>query len=144
MKTTIDTYRGYEITFDTEKERFTFSLDEVDYCEKQSFTACKTKIDSYIKENSDFKPFTVINLQGETATIIGKTRSGNFSMVKDDIRILVTGSEEAYWFVFTPEIEFQITNYNSLLEIVNDKRKEAEEYRESIPVKTLKSIKSNY
>ena len=60
MKTKITDYRGWEISFDTDKEKFIAFSDEYDRDEtKVSFAATKKFIDDFLKENEVFKPFTV-------------------------------------------------------------------------------------
>jgi hypothetical protein len=51
----IGTYRGYEITFDSENERFTYNLDPTSWREKQSYAACKKHIDDYLKANASIR-----------------------------------------------------------------------------------------
>ena len=55
---TIENYKGFEISFDTYNEKFTFSIND-DNFSKLSYSACKTKINSYLKENQNFKSFKV-------------------------------------------------------------------------------------
>jgi len=63
MKANIETYRGWEISFDTEYETFHCLSDTYDKeCSKKSYSAIKTWIDTFIKENSEFKPFYIESL----------------------------------------------------------------------------------
>jgi len=63
MKTLIETYRGFEISFDTEKEIFHVQSDNWDTQEnRKSFSSAKTWIDNYIKENIDFHPIVAIKI----------------------------------------------------------------------------------
>lgn len=79
MNVTIETYRGFEIIFNTESERFSFSIDEGSWMEKQSYAACKKNIDDYLKANMDFKPFFARNINGgNTIEIVGIRKDGRF------------------------------------------------------------------
>jgi hypothetical protein len=57
MKVEIEKYRGWQISFDIDKETFYAQSDDHDRGEtKKSFAAAKTYIDEFIKENNTFKP----------------------------------------------------------------------------------------
>lgn len=83
MKTVVDTYRGWEISFDTEKQTFYTVSDHYDRSEtKVTYNAIKTFIDDFIKENNVFKPVFVekMNSWGEkhSAKLIGIRKDGRF------------------------------------------------------------------
>lgn len=60
MRVEIANYRGWEISFDTDKEEFYCLSNEYDNdVNKKSFSASKKYIDDYIKLNKEFKPFFV-------------------------------------------------------------------------------------
>lgn len=59
MTVPIDTYRGYEISFDISNETFTCGLLDWGH-KKQSYAGVKKIIDAHIDENVNFKPFLVI------------------------------------------------------------------------------------
>jgi hypothetical protein len=57
MKIEIENYRGWDISFDTDKETFYAQSDEYDRGEtKKSFASAKQYIDDFIKDNMEFKP----------------------------------------------------------------------------------------
>jgi hypothetical protein len=57
MKIEIENYRGWDISFDTDKETFYAQSDEYDRGEtKKSFASAKQYIDDFIKDNLEFKP----------------------------------------------------------------------------------------
>ena len=58
-KILIETYRGFDIEFDTNCEKFQCICTEDNAKESTSFTAVKKFIDDYKKINQDFKPFLV-------------------------------------------------------------------------------------
>lgn len=60
MKVQIEIYRGWSISFDTEKEIFYCHSDGYDRDEsKKSFAATRRFIDDFIKENETFKPLWI-------------------------------------------------------------------------------------
>ena len=60
MKVEIEIYRGWSISFDTEKETFYCHSEQWDKDEnKKSFASTRKWIDDFIKENEVFKPIWV-------------------------------------------------------------------------------------
>jgi len=85
MNVKIETYRGFEIFFVTDSERFSYSIDTGSWSQKQSYAACKRSIDEYLKENSNFKPFTIQNIyNGSITTITGIRKDGVFVYLDSD------------------------------------------------------------
>lgn len=85
MRTVVENYRGVEIFFDTNDERFSFSFDDGRWNEKQSYSAAKKKIDDYIKETHVFTPFIVSNTRSNsinTLNVISVRKDGDY-MVQD-------------------------------------------------------------
>lgn len=84
MKALIETYRGWEISFDTEKESFYCHSEQYDTEKtKQSYASVKKFIDDFIKENETFKPIVVETLpesynRFEIIKLIGIRRDGRF------------------------------------------------------------------
>jgi hypothetical protein len=62
MRTEVDNYRGWQIFFDTDTEKFTaYSNIHDSEIEKGSYPAVKKGIDDFIKENETFKPITIVS-----------------------------------------------------------------------------------
>ena len=60
MKVFIENYRGWDISFDTDKESFYAQSDEYDVGEtKKSFASAKKYIDDFLKDNLQFQPIWV-------------------------------------------------------------------------------------
>ena len=60
MKAKIEDYRGWEISFDIEEEKFYAQTQEWDKeVEKNSFASAKKYIDDFLKENNRFEPIWV-------------------------------------------------------------------------------------
>ena len=58
-KILIETYRGFDIEFDTNCEKFQCVCTEENVKESTSFAAVKKYVDDYKKANQDFKPFWI-------------------------------------------------------------------------------------
>lgn len=72
-KIDIETYRGFEITFDTDDGKFSAWADEYDTeFAKPSFKSVKKGIDDYIRKNNEFRPFKIqkINTYGNNVDTI--------------------------------------------------------------------------
>ena len=62
MRVLIETYRGFEISFDPGNEKFWYLSERYDSeSSSKSFSAIKKAVDDFIKENKDFKPFWIEN-----------------------------------------------------------------------------------
>lgn len=62
-KIDIETYRGFEITFDTNNGKFSAWSDTFDdEFTEPSFASVKKGIDDYIKKNNEFRPFKIQQL----------------------------------------------------------------------------------
>lgn len=84
MKVKIENYRGWSISFDTDRETFYCHSDQWDRDEnKKSYAATKKWIDDFIKENETFKPVWVeakpgSYLSGKRIKLIGIRKDGRF------------------------------------------------------------------
>lgn len=60
MTVQIENYKGWNISFNTDKETFYAESDEYDRAEtKKSYATAKKFIDDFIKDNLEFKPFWI-------------------------------------------------------------------------------------
>jgi hypothetical protein len=83
MKVTIENYRGFEILFDTNHERFQCIITEDHTKESKSYPAVKKFIDEYMKDNQSFKPFYIESIPGSyndrgTLKIVGIRKDKRF------------------------------------------------------------------
>ncbi len=130
MKVEIEIYRGWSISFDTEKETFYCHSDQWDRDEnKKSYAATKKWIDDFIKENETFKPIWV---EGKPNTYCSDHRIKLIGIRKDGRFIYENASGE----------KSQLSEYNEKSYILynpeNDKfREEAEKI--NIEVEELRS-----
>jgi hypothetical protein len=103
MKVEIENYRGWSISFDTEKETFYCHSEQWDRDEnKKSYASTKKFIDDFIKENQTFKPIwveTKPKAYGEKKIkLIGIRKDGRFIYedAKGEKRQLSDYSEKNY------------------------------------------------
>jgi hypothetical protein len=95
MKVEIENYRGWDISFDTDRETFYAVSSEYDTDRtKESFAAVKKSIDDYIKDNLEFKPFKAIHSRwgGDTFEI------KEFVGLRKDKRFIVKSKESTEQF----------------------------------------------
>ena len=81
-KILIENYRGFDIEFDTQHEKFQCICTEENAKESTSFTAVKKFVDDYKKTNHDFKPFwvepTPDRYKSRKLKVIGVRKDGRF------------------------------------------------------------------
>jgi|TARA_R110000851_G_scaffold264380_1_gene416934 hypothetical protein len=130
-KVIIETYRGFEIRFNTETESFTAWNDFYDTeFSKKDYSAITRGIDKYIKCNVKFEAFEVVQLSayggepafiGESIKITGIRKDGKLTYKDNDgkTRQLDNYSAKSYYLSF-PELPAAIKMYNYL-----NKEKEA-------------------
>lgn len=151
MKTPITTYRGWEISFDTEKETFYTVSDIYDRSEtKSSYNSIKTFIDNFIKENNEFKPVYVESLPSgwrgkHTIKLIGIRKDNRF--IYEDAngkKEQLSESSEKEYILINPDNEpiyKAIADCDTKIEILRAEKKELEN---TIIKKDLSEIKAKY
>jgi hypothetical protein len=81
-KILIETYRGFDIEFDTNFEKFQCVATDEKTKESVSFTAVKKFIDDHLKENQNFKSFcieSIPNFYGrDPLNVVGLRKDGRF------------------------------------------------------------------
>lgn len=83
-KILIENYRGFDIEFDSDAEKFQCIITEDNTKESASFSAVKKFIDDYKKENIGFEPFWVVLTPSNRFSnarrlqIIGVRKDGRF------------------------------------------------------------------
>jgi len=127
MKTIVDNYRGWEITFDTDTEKFTAYSNGYDRdMVKVSYASCKSSIDEFIKENSEFRPFYIFpNIDGYDrkgkCKVIGIRKDGAF-MIEDSkgVKSQMSKYNEDGYILYTDGCEILISKYNELRKKLQD------------------------
>lgn len=143
MKALIEDYRGFEISFDTEKSVFYCFSDSYDTENtSKSYDAVKKYIDDYIKANKTFKSFVVYpvpnSYKKEPTTITGIRKDGGFTYV-DEIgkpKKVSNYDENEYYFI-NPSNESALSEMQSLEEQKNQIRERIKTLKETLIIKTL-------
>lgn len=127
-KILIENYRGFDIEFDTNAEKFQCIVTEDNAKESVSFTAVKKFVDEYKKINQSFNPFWITPIPsscGDKAKrkIVGIRKDGRF--VSED----TNGNKEQFseyyekdWMLVKPENETILSS----LETIKSEFKEKE------------------
>jgi hypothetical protein len=133
MKTEIDKYRGWEIYFDTDIEKFTAYSNVHDReIEKGSYPTVKKGIDDFIKENETFRPFIITPLPGgygKGGTVVG-LRKDNVLIYedKDGKKHQLSNYDENNFMLYNEKNDVVLAKYDQLISEANRIRTEASEY----------------
>jgi len=150
MKSTIETYRGIEIWFDTDLESFQCDIDD-ERSVKKAYKPLKKFIDDYLKENHDFKPFNVeanpntYSFRNSIVRITGIRKDGRFITEDKDGKtgqlseydekdlILINTDNKQLWL--------ELEKIKSERERLNEREKEV---KAKFKIVTVKEVKPNY
>jgi len=150
MSIKIETYRGFEIRFEADRERFTFSLDETKWHEKQSYSACKKQIDEFWKEKRLFEPFKVkrmgTHFNDESIIEIISIRKDNRFVYKDDkgeLKQLSDYSEKAYILCQDSDDKY-FAEIAILKTEIDDIEKKIKTVKAKITAPTLEQLKKQF
>ena len=145
MNVLIQNYRGVDILFDADNERFSYTFDLGSWSQKQSFAACKKSIDDYIKNNLTFEPFVVRSLRsGKTLKITGIRKDNRFVYDLNNTKEQISEYNETDYIEYDESHEKQYVQV-AVLELEIDKlQKEISDVKNTITGKTLKELKSKY
>lgn len=156
MKVIVQTYRGYDISFDPDKDKFSSVLSESDdyrIKESKSFSAVKKAIDEYIKENVSFKPFKIVggpqawNNQGKIYEVTGIRKDNRFIVNKNGNQEQLSQYDENKYFIVEGEdFEKDLVRIQYLESLLDDASKEVNKAQKEFDQKYTKlaDIKSNY
>ena len=151
MRTLIENYRGWDISFDTDTEEFYCISNEYDNDKtKKTYSLAKKYVDDYIKENAEFRPFEVCTFTNQfgnksTIKIIGIRKDERF--IYEDSngkKQQISDYDEKSWFLVNSEndpIELEI---NSIYEQIQKLRLQIKELENNLIKVSLKDIKSKY
>jgi len=153
MITEVDNYRGYEIRFDTNNETFRCDIDD-SRSVKKSYTAIKTFIDEWLKDNANFKKFKVIcnplsMYGGKAGTIIGQRKDGRYYLeTPSGVKEQVSDYNLKDHWILTDEVAEALKAANPILaelKALDIKERTLKEQLtaiyQSIPVQTLEDYK---
>lgn len=149
-KILIETYRGFDIEFDTNCEKFQCICTEENVKESTSFAAVKKYVDDYKKANQDFKPFWVEpapeRYKSDNLKVIGIRKDGRFvaENSKGD-KIQISDYELNDYMLLKPENEIAMNKLSELKAKEEQQRVENNETRKliisEINIVTLKDYK---
>ncbi len=93
-KIKIEDYRGFEITFNTDKETFTAWNDFYDNeFSKKSFSAIKKGVDDYIKKNLGFIPFEIVKCYDYSGKLSRLECTLKITGIRKDGRLVYIGED---------------------------------------------------
>lgn len=151
MITEVDNYRGWAISFNSDKETFSAYSNNFDAeLTKKSFAAVKKEIDEFIKENDAFKPFWAIGNPNHYSAEKGKIKiigiRKDFALVFENEKgekQQISKYDEVRYMLISPESLQLKEEYARLSKIASDARKVSDEYLKSNLDKiiTLKDFK---
>lgn len=104
----VETYRGFNIMFSPNSEKFSCVPSDEDAKESKSFAACKQHIDDYLKHNQNFAPFDAIT----------NPENYGFSSRKI-IKIIGIRKDEAFIYEELKEGKQQLSKYSEKDYIIN-------------------------
>ena len=150
MRTEVDKYRGWEISFDTDTEKFTaYSNTHDSEIGKGSYSSVKKGIDEFIKENDTFKPYFVVPTpdyrmyRKEQIKIIGIRKDGAFVYEdKDGKKHQLSKYDEKHYMLVHPDNAAVLKKYDEMKAAAEEIREEANKYLEkNCKVKTIEDIR---
>ena len=149
-KILIETYRGFDIEFDTNCEKFQCICTEENVKESTSFAAVKKYVDDYKKANQDFKPFWIESVPERykmgKLKVIGVRKDGRFvaENSKGD-KIQISDYDLNDYMLLKPENEMAMNKLSELKAKEEQQRLENNETRKliisEINIVTLKDYK---
>jgi len=161
MKVKIETYRKFDIFFDTENEAFSSEAKkEADWLTpakelkvSKSYAAVKKSIDDFIKENSTFEPFFVrtkpnkhvYNEDKRRIKITGIRKDGRF--VAEDLKgklFQVSEYDESDYILEDDRDEIHFATIAALQAEIDTIRKRIKRAEEAVNGKSLTELKPNY
>jgi len=149
-KILIEKYRGFDIEFDTNCEKFKCICTEENAKESTSFTAVKKFVDEYKKTNQDFKPFriepTPDGYKNSKLKVIGMRKDGRFVAENSKgEKNQISDYDLDRYMIFKPENEMAINKLSELKAKEEQQRLENNETRKliisEINIVTLKEYK---
>lgn len=146
MITKIEDYRGWEISFNTEKETFYAVSDTYDnQNEKRSYASIKKYIDDFIKDNKGFKSFWIekIDYSGHKKVKVIGIRKDNRFIYEDNKgeKQQLSEYDEKDWYLLNDNNEVfyeQIKTVKNKINLLEIEKKEIESKVIKITVKETK------
>lgn len=160
MKVKIETYRRFDIFFDTEAEAFSSIVHEVNKFsdakvlkESKSYAAVKKAIDEYIKENNTFEPFFVrikpskhyFDEDKRRIKIVGIRKDNRFiAEDRNGKRFQVSEYDEKDYILERTEDVIHFATIAALQVEQDEIRKKIKQAEDAIKTESLNELKANY
>ena len=137
MKVFIETYRKFDIFFNTENEEFVSESDFFDTTNvKKTYSAIKKSIDTHIANNNNFEPVWVETIKdfyysrnNLKILLTGIRKDGRFIYQKDGKNVQLAEYDERDYFLSNPDndaIQNKIKLINGEISNLQDRIKEEE------------------
>jgi len=148
----VETYRGFDIIFNPDKETFNCIPSDEDVKESKSFAVCKRHIDEYLKLNQGFKSFTV-SMKPENyrfankkqIKIVGIRKDNKFVYEEDGQPKQLSNWNEKDYLLEFPENTLLLKEYEEsedrLIEFSNKERELQRQIISKLKIKTLADYK---
>jgi len=147
MKISIEQYRGFDISFNPDKEEFNGLSDSYDSeLSSKSFSAVKSKIDQYIKDNTTFRPFWVVDVsgynKGEKLRVVGIRKDKRFMAEKSDgTKCQISDHNEKDYVEYKPEMDAIFEEIKKVGAKIGVLQKEKVAIEKTLTGKMLRDIK---
>jgi len=149
----IKTYRGFDIEFDNNYERFECVITEDVRKASTSFAAVKAFIDDYKKANQDFEPFFVFGMPSFYSTykslkVIGIRKDGAFvAETSEGKKVQISEYDQERYMLEDKHNEPILKDILALeaeLELTKSRlNREMKQLNASLKIQTLKQFKTN-
>ena len=145
----IKKYRGFNIHFNPDNERFYTEIDGTSWHQKQSYSAVVKFIDDYIKDNHVFKPFKIVQdgnafTSSKEVTITGIRKDGRFIYEEKGKKCQISDYEEKNWFLHDIRNEKIFATVAILESEIDELQKKIKAEKNKLIKVTLESVKANY
>ena len=139
----IENYRGFDIVFMTDSERFSYSIDTGSWTQKQSYAACKKSIDDFLKTNTSFEPFKVwLWSIGKVYEIVGLRKDNRFIYINEcGEKEQISEYNEDMYCLFDEADDVHYARIDVLEFKIEELHKEIGEERRKVKRPTLQEIK---
>lgn len=148
MKVEIEDYRGWTIFFDTDAEMFYSVSQDHDVDKKnRTYSAAKSAIDEYLKENQVFKPFKVqrIGYDGfvqHDVTIVGITKGGNYMGQNSEGRFQISKYDRERYVFPNAANDAVYAEAKKLTEEITALERSRNKVLEKLKIRTLKDYQN--
>ena len=144
MKILIENYRGFDIEFDTDCEKFQCIGNEENTKKSTSFSAVKKFVDEYKKTNEGFKPFWVETLPTyymiDKLKVVGLRKDGRYVAENSEgVKIQLSDYDTGNYMLLKEENGNAIKLLSELKITEEKQRVENNEYRKQI-ISTLNIV----